>query len=83
MCPTGRSSSDGTLDRPGEAVCVRLLSSLLIKNIKASVPARFSTDYRPQGESLKGSASETTRQGTGIDSVLTEDFKGDFLLDNL
>jgi len=39
MCPTGRLSSDGTLARPGEAVCVRLLSSLLIKDIKASVPA--------------------------------------------
>jgi len=28
VCPTGRLSSGGTLDRPGEAVCVRLLSSL-------------------------------------------------------
>ena len=39
MLTDRRSSSGGTLDRPGEAVCVRLLSSLLIKNIKASVPA--------------------------------------------
>ena len=54
MCPTGRLSSDGTLARPGEAVCVRLLSSLFtIPNIVNPCPLLLQTP-----------ASETARQGT-------------------
>jgi len=36
-CTAGRLSSDGTLGRPGEAACVRLLSLLSYK--RRSVPA--------------------------------------------
>jgi hypothetical protein len=65
MCPTGRLSSVGTLDRPGEAVCVRLLSSLFtIKNIVNPCPLLKQTP-----------ASETSQQGTtGFCPYLWRDF---------
>jgi len=69
MCPTGRLSSDGTLDRPGEAVCVRLLSSLFtITNIVNPCPLLLQTP-----------ASETARKGTArVRLSLCRNFKYDY-----